>query len=493
MNGASVFFYGRLAGSSRKDAERVARASGYRIASSLLNAPSIVVLGEGESLAQTRARLAEEFDSNSRDAFERGALELLAETEFFRRLAESEEKKRDVLNEKEPLFAVLEPLRSDDQTTGEQGYTPAAVAELSGVSILAIRRWNKRGFLTSRRNDARLPVFSSREVIVAKRLAFLCSAGLSEDFIAKRLASFAKFPDAPQEVGLIILKTTTSTDGRELLFLREDEPVDWRGQRRFDFAAFPTDGSFEKPSAPLNLSPVEEQIALAERLAAWNADATDKSGAPAFLSLFQGGSGAIESPSRVSDVFDLDSESNAPSFVLSNESRALWRQAAKRSVVEICEEAWKLERDGYWEEAARVYRSASFLGGLEPGVCFRLGKVLFLLGDYSAARERFYATLELDENFVDARIELGKTFVALNELDDALAAFQGALKDKPDDPILLVESGKLYLQLGKREAAQDAFRAAVQKIDDQKLAEDVKRILLDLALRKIDVESKLPE
>ena len=223
---------------------------------------------------------------------------------------------------------------------------------------------------------------------------------------------------------------------------------------------------------------------MAERLAAWNVDATVKSGKPAFLALFQDAQVAREKDAKFSALAESSSESNAPSFVLSNDSRASWSQGTKKNAVEICEEAWKLEREGYWEEAARVYRSASFVGGLEPGVCFRLGKVLFLLGDYSAARERFYATLELDENFVDARIELGKTFVALNELDDALVAFQGALKDKPDDPILLVETGKLYLQLGSKEAAQDAFRAAVEKIDDLKLAEDVKRILLDLALRK---------
>jgi len=485
MNDAIVFFYGRLAGFSRKDAERVARDAGYRVASSLFNAPSIVVLGEGESLAQSRARLATEFDAESRDAFERGALEILAESAFFRRVADLRTSgERESSNDETPLFDALKSSTTTEPKKDEKAYTPAAVAELSGVSILAIRRWHKRGFLTPNRHEnARLPVFSSREVLVAKRLAFLCFAGLTDDFIVKRLTSFKRFSDSPQDVGSILLKTTTSTDGRELLFLRGDEPIDWRGQRRFDFAALPTDGSFEKPSAPPRLSPDEEQIELAESLAVWNADATDESGRPAFLSLFQG-SGASDEETTRSDAFKATLESNAPSVILSNESRAFWRQETKRSVVDICEEAWKLERDGYWEEAARVYRSATFVGGLEPGVCFRLGKVLFLLGDYAAARERFYTTLELDDNFVDARIELGKTFVALNELDDALVAFQGALKDKPDDPILLVETGKLYLQLGVKEAAQKAFRAAVEKIDDPKLAEDVERILLALTLQK---------
>ena len=120
-------------------------------------------------------------------------------------------------------------------------------------------------------------------------------------------------------------------------------------------------------------------------------------------------------------------------------------------------------------------------GGLDAGVCFRIGKLLYLLGDFSAARERFYATLELDEDFVDARFELAKTLVALGEFDDATAAFEGALAERPDDPNVRFELGKLYLRLGRREAAIDELRQAAATLDDEKIADDVRRLLFSLA------------
>lgn len=531
--GKTVFFYGRLAFSARRDAERFVRERGVKVAATLRETVDFIVLGEGEPLAQARARLAAEFDERSRRAFELGTLVVVSETQFWDDLArtpspsgaasapfpslfaatpssEQAEKNAFLFPElaasppsNAPTDAELEELAATEQF----GCTPAALAELVGVSIETVRRWRRRGLLSPTVEPGRLPSFSTRAVLVAKRLAFLCSTGLSDEFVERRVAAFRDFG---ADVESIILRLTLSSDGRDVLLDGDAGPVDFRGQRRFDFGALPTDGSGPLPPTPPFLSQAEEEIALAERLAApleAPIQPSEPLAPPPFLAFFAdspttvapepqplASSALPPSTKRVefsaapSTRFDFSvspfsaaEQTTRPVLAFDKAARERWRDATKRRVVRLCESAWNLEREGYWEEAARLYRGALLAGGLDAGVCFRLGKLLYLLGDFSAARERFYATLELDEDFVDARFELAKTLVALGEFDDATAAFEGALAERPNDPNVRFELGKLYLRLGRREAAVDELRQAAATLDDEKIADDVRRLLFSLA------------
>ncbi len=553
LGGKTLFFYGRLAFSARRDAERFARERGFRVASTLRETVDRIVLGEGEPLAQVRARLAAEFDERSRRAFELGTLAVVSETQFWNELAATyptdapksfptSRSPTPPLTPEEPprrspndafLFPELAPNvenRPKPETESEPtletlaelaaterfGCTPAALAELVGVSIETVRRWRRRGLLSTTVENGRLPSFSTRAVLVAKRLAFLCSTGLSDEFVERRVAAFGDFG---ADVESIILRLTLSSDGRDVLLDGDAGPVDFRGQRRFDFGALPTDGSGPIPPTPPFLSQAEEEIALAERLSErfeTPIQASEPLAPPPFLAFFADAPTSAPltypdypnspvppaPPTRVektptkrvefsaapSTRFDFSvspfsdaEQTTRPVLAFDKAARERWRDATKRRVVRLCESAWNLEREGYWEEAARLYRGALLAGGLDAGVCFRLGKLLYLLGDFSAARERFYATLELDEDFVDARFELAKTLVALGEFDDATAAFEGALAERPDDPNVRFELGKLYLRLGRREAAVDELRQAAATLDDEKIADDVRRLLFSLA------------
>ncbi|MBQ8363491.1 MAG: hypothetical protein IJX36_06145, partial [Thermoguttaceae bacterium] len=82
-----LFFYGRLAFSTRRDADRFARERGFRVASTLRETVDRIVLGEGEPLAQVRTRLAAEFDERSRRAFELGTLAVVSETQVWTELS----------------------------------------------------------------------------------------------------------------------------------------------------------------------------------------------------------------------------------------------------------------------------------------------------------------------------------------------------------------------------------------------------------------------
>lgn len=465
-----VFFYGKLAGATRREARKLARAAGYRVAETLSSGLDLVVLGEGESQAQTRAALAREFDARSDLAFERGSLRIVSESEFLNGLASAPD-------------AVVPPIPS------REGATPAAVADAVGVPVSTIRRWMRRGLLEAIDPNGRFPLLSAREILVAKRLAFLCSGDASEEQVEKRVRAFAR--EAPEgtsnDLGAVVLGLTLSTDGREILRYdaatgdarRDAAPSDARGQRFFAFAAFPPDGSIESPS-PVRLSPEEEQIALAERLAQWNAKTTAREGSPALLKLFGGDRRALDESAPFEAEPAPGVESEVAPRETRDEARAKWREAASRRQVALCAQAWICEREGYWEEAARVYRLAGLAGGADPSVNIRLGNALFLLKDYSAARERFYSALELDPDSGEAWLGLGRARAATGEYDEALAAFRRALDSRPDDPSPRVEIGKLCLRRGDRERAESEFRRAAEEIDDPRLAADVRRLLVTL-------------
>ena len=63
---------------------------------------------------------------------------------------------------------------------------------------------------------------------------------------------------------------------------------------------------------------------------------------------------------------------------------------------------------------------------------FSLAELLYRSGDLAAARERYYAAIELDENYVEARANLGCLLVEQGEHALAEAAFRGALEYHPD-------------------------------------------------------------
>lgn len=91
--------------------------------------------------------------------------------------------------------------------------------------------------------------------------------------------------------------------------------------------------------------------------------------------------------------------------------------------------AWAadLEEAGDLPAAAEMCRAALAAGGPQAGLCFQLAELLYRMGDASAARERYYMAIELDEEYVEARANLGCVLSELGQRDLAIAAFEGAL------------------------------------------------------------------
>ena len=108
------------------------------------------------------------------------------------------------------------------------------------------------------------------------------------------------------------------------------------------------------------------------------------------------------------------------------------QQAVPTSPEQMCRLAAELEEDGQLAAAAEMYRAAMAAAGPKAEICFQVAELLYRQGDLSGARERYYMAIELDEDYVEARANLGCVLAETGQRELAVAAFEGALRYHPD-------------------------------------------------------------
>ncbi|MCH2113549.1 MAG: tetratricopeptide repeat protein [Pirellulales bacterium] len=264
-------------------------------------------------------------------------------------------------------------------------YTPAMLAELLGVPIGAVRRWHRQGALVACRSVRRLAYFDFAEVAVARHLATLYSAGCSLQVIDRKLAELKRFlPDVARPLS----DRSIIVSGRRVYLRRGDDLTEPGGQLLIDF---------DKP-----LDQVADDDAAASQV-----------------------------------VLPLSSVGSVPGASAEHADRATYSGQMDSgghfsTMDELQQSALEWEDLGELERAAEVYRTMLVAGGPSAELHFALGDLLYRLGDLSAARERYYAAIELDEEYVEARANLGCVFAEKGELELAVAAFEGALAFHPD-------------------------------------------------------------
>ena len=253
-------------------------------------------------------------------------------------------------------------------------YTPAMLADLLQVPVSAVRRWHRRGLIVPARMVHRLPYFDFQEAATARRLAQLLAAGSSPAAIEKKLAALARYvPDVERPLAQL----SVIVEGKQILLRQEEGLVEPTGQMRIDFDALDAEDEDSSHQTP-----------------------------------------AASTSAARGDIFSLEQ----------------WR--AEHSLPEAPEElvalAAELEDEGQLEAAAEVYRAV--LAGVGPNaeVTFQLAELLYRLGDVTAARERYYEVIEIDEDYVEARANLGCVLAETGQPELAVAAFEGALRYHED-------------------------------------------------------------
>ena len=97
--------------------------------------------------------------------------------------------------------------------------------------------------------------------------------------------------------------------------------------------------------------------------------------------------------------------------------------------------AAELEDEGNLAASVEAYRAHAAAAGPTAPVCFAMAELLYCLGEVPAAHERYYTAIELDENYVEARANLGCVLAELGDRELAVAAFEGALRSMPIMPM----------------------------------------------------------
>jgi tetratricopeptide (TPR) repeat protein len=351
LRGRYVAFVGKLGGITKQEAHRLVRDQGGTPINTDHAKLDMVVIGADAWPFEA----ADLLDPTLVEAAAQGELEVLSETQLWERLG------------------LVEP----DQNV-RQLYTPAMLADLLNVPLAHIRRWHRRGLIQPAKVVHRLPYFDFQEVITARRLAQLLSAGASAKAIESKLDQLARLaPDVQRPLAQL----SVIIEGRDVLLRDGEGLIESSGQRRFDFAAA-EEVSEENERTPDQQTSLEPQAVIL----------------------------------RSADFF------KEPQLELVSSE-------------ELLLQASQYEDTGDLQAAVDTYRAVLFVDGMAPEVNFRLAELLYRLGDISAARERYYVVLELDEDFVEARANLGCVLAEMGDPNLAIAAFTGTLdrhREYPD-------------------------------------------------------------
>ncbi len=299
----------------------------------------------------------------------------------------------------------------EGQQNIHQLYTPAMLASLLEVPLAVIRRWHRRGLIVPTRQIRKLPYFDFQQIAAARQLAELLAAGVSPQAIEKKLAALARLlPDVEHPLAQL----SVIVEGRELLLRQGDGLIESGGQLRLDFDAAETVSqvgtALMVEVSPGEVSPDEVSLAVA--------------------------------------TATTDDEHLLPMHSLADPP------ASMADPEQLLATAARMEDEGQLAVAVELVRTALVVAGPDAEVCFLLAELLYRQGDVAAARERYYMAIELDEDYVEARANLGCVLVETGQLELAIAAFEGALSYHGDYPDVHYHLARTLDELDQRPQAE---------------------------------------
>jgi tetratricopeptide (TPR) repeat protein len=251
-------------------------------------------------------------------------------------------------------------------------YTVRMMADVLGVPMAAVRHWQRGGLLEPTRRVGALEWFDFQQLVVGRQLARLLAAGFSLREIDAKLAglSSAGAAAAARAAGRIVV------DGRRLSIRRENRLLGAGGQMQLAFyAEHPCD---DDDTVAMPLTPATTGMPIRD---------------------------------------------NSIDIALDDEPG---------SAAELLDLAADLEASGEHAEAAEALRAVLQADRPTAQVVFMLAELLYRTGDLTAARERYYAAVELDADHLEARASLGCVLAELGDHELALAALEGVLRQQPD-------------------------------------------------------------
>lgn len=301
------------------------------------------------------------------------------------------------------------------EATPKQQYTPAMMAEIISTPVRNIRRWHRMGLLQSIHIVRKLPYFDFEQIQNARQISAWINKGARPADIVKQLSHFKPWVEKRSLLDLDLV-----VDGRRLLLRQGGKLLGAHGQLHLDFESE-------------DLGPVSDDtlpIVLAAQ------------------------------PDSFSDS-DNHANPGTPPDDLAGWSRD-----------DLLRSAEELEDSGQLDEAIEWYRVILARYGSHPEICFQLAELLYRIGDVSAARERYYNVIELDEDFIEARANLGCVLAETGRVDLAIAAFEGALDRDDRYPDLHYHIARCLDEIGETDKAAPHWIRFIQLAPQSPWAEE---------------------
>jgi tetratricopeptide (TPR) repeat protein len=293
----------------------------------------------------------------------------------------------------------------------ERLYSPAMLADLVGVPLVAVRRWERRGALRPTKRLNRLALYDFSEARVARLLAELLAATGKLDAVDRVVDQLGRrHPGIERpltELSLVV-------EGGGLLVRDGASLSEPGGQKRLEFDRAP---------------------------AGECADSDGDSGA-AVLTL------------------RVPADDEEPPAV-----------DAARGV------AGELRDRGELLAAIEAQRLAMLEHGASAEDHFALAEMLYEAGDAAASRERYYTALELDADYLEARVNLGCVLGELGAPLLAIASFRGALETHPDYADAHYQLAVMLDRHGDPDEAAEHWRRFLGVAPDSPWADEARRRL----------------
>lgn len=191
--------------------------------------------------------------------------------------------------------------------------------------------------------------------------------------------------------------------------------------------------------------------------------------------LMRQGEGLIEPGGQLRIDFDSfeSSENSEPQVTVSFETldRQLDPNATLQDYISFAADC---EDDGRMQQAVEIYRSALIAYGPNAEICFRMAELFSLTGELNAARERYFMAIELDEAYIEARANLGCLLMDLDQVDLAIAAFEGTLEYHADYPDVHFHLARIYDDRFQTDKAEEHWQQFLELAPHSPWAEEAR-------------------
>ena len=225
----TVYFLGKLSGANRKDAAEIVRHAGQHVAVRLDADVNLIVVGEEALLKKDWNLWNDQLDADTRDAFEKGRLTIISETQFWAMYCGQDDGNQSA---------------ESSQTL----YTPSMLAKLTGLTLPIIRRLQREGLLNPARQIFRLCYFDKETLLPLKLMQNMLDAGLSLPTAIDRLWKMQRCKPARF--------SSVQIEGKDIIFHSENGPIDQNGQKRLPFIGEDCTDEIECESMPDAVAPL---------------------------------------------------------------------------------------------------------------------------------------------------------------------------------------------------------------------------------------------